>query len=66
MSTGKQIEKLGRYSKDYCYKEYLDPNGSFCHSGDGNKIQISNEEYEGLSGIGGRHLNYDSLGYYRK
>ena len=66
MSTGKQIASLSRYDKDTCYKEYLDPNGSFCHSGDGNKIKISNEEYEGLSGIGGRHLNYDALGYYRK
>lgn len=66
MSTGKQIAALGRYSKDYCYKEYLDPNGSFCFSGDGNKIQISNEEYEGLSGIGGMHTNYDALKRYHR
>ena len=32
MSTGKQIASLSRYSDGTCYKEYLDPNGSFCHS----------------------------------
>lgn len=66
MSTGKQIAELSRYSKDTCYKEYLNPNGCFCNSGDGNKIKISNEEYEGLSGIGGMHTNYDALGHYWK